>query len=190
MRFIVPIVLLALLVTLGSAASTRQPADKPNPDLPDFVISDMRVQEFPPARYAYITQQTTLAQIAEAIGPAMEKFGEAIMQHEIQPMGAPVFVYKGATGEMDKPFELQVGFPVSDLTKAQGDMQVRELEKYRCATVLFSGSMQNIPQAYGKLFADIQQAGLQPSGDSREMHLYFESVESPNNIVLIMVGVK
>lgn len=189
MRSIVLVSLLGVVLLGGLVARglARQPAAA---DLPDFVVSDLRVQEFPARNYAYITQQTTLAQIGTVIGPALEKLGEAIMQQQIQPVGAPIFVYKGATGEMDKPFEMQIGFPVTDAAKAEGDILVRALEKYRCATVLYSGAMKDIGQAYGKIFSELQQAGLQAAGDSREMHLYFESPESPNNIVLIMVAVK
>ncbi|MGF7473518.1 hypothetical protein WFJ45_22205, partial [Salmonella enterica subsp. enterica serovar Minnesota] len=74
----------------------------------------------------------------------MEQLWNDVQQNQVQIVGSPVFVYNGATGEMDKPFELQVGFPVAGDTKPIGEAKVRELEKYRCATVLFSGAMNDI----------------------------------------------
>jgi effector-binding domain-containing protein len=91
---------------------------------------------------------------------------------------------------MDKPFELQIGFPVADGAKPEGEIKVRTLEDYRCATVLYSGSMRDIAQAYQRIFTQLPEAGLEYAGNSREMHLYWEGPESPNNIVLIQVGVK
>jgi effector-binding domain-containing protein len=172
----------------GAGAAGAAPAQAG--DFPDFVISEMRVQEFPERTYLYVQHETTLAEIGPVVQQSFEQLMEPIMSGEVQVLGAPIFVYKGATGEMNKPFELQIGWPVADNTKEVGDLKVRKLEKYRCATVLYSGSMQNIAQAYMKIMPELMQAGLQPSGDSREMHLYHETPDSPNNIVLIMVGVK
>jgi effector-binding domain-containing protein len=179
---------LTLICTAAAAAWWRQPADKK--DLPDFVVSELRVQDFPARTYVFISQNTTIAQMGEVVPAAMEKLGEAIGQQSMSPIGPPIFTYKGATGEMDKPFDLEMGFPVAEGTKGPPDLQTRQLEKYHCATVLYSGGMKDIGQAYAKVFSELQQAGLTPTGDSREMHLYFESPDSPNNISLIMIGVK
>ncbi len=192
MRYLFPFLAALTLAVSGAVLVHAQAADKAaNPDLPDFVICDLRVQEFPARTYLYTEQQTTLAQIGPTVGQMMGKIVQAIGGGEFNVVGPPIFVYDGATGEMDKPFTLQVGFPVADGTKSDDDeLRVRPLERYRCATVLYSGSMANIGQAYQRIFPELAQAGLTPVGGSREMHLYFESPESPNNVVLIQVGVK
>src|SRR5262245_24472110 len=138
---VVVVVAVALYgINIGRA---HQPA-QPGADLPDFVISDLRVQEFPERNYLYLQHTTTLAQIGPVIQESMEQFEQVIRQNQAQVEGAPIFVYTGVTGEMDKPFELQIGFPVTEGTKAQGDMKVRTLEKYRCATVLYSGAVKDV----------------------------------------------
>lgn len=189
MRRLLAVLAVTVVVIAARAGHANQPA-QPGGDLPDFVVSELRVQEFPAKNYLYLAHQTTLAQIGPVIQESMQQFEQVIRQNQAQVEGAPIFVYKGATGEMDKPFELHIGFPVAEGTTAEGDMKVRMLEKFRCATVLYSGGVKDIGQAYGKIFADIQQAGLEPIGESREMHLYWESPESTNNVALIMVGVK
>ncbi|MGH7176817.1 MAG: hypothetical protein ACREJC_05495 [Tepidisphaeraceae bacterium] len=187
-HFIVPAVLLTAVVSCILRAA--EPA-KPDPGPRDgFVVSKMRVQEFKGTSYFFTTTQTTIAQMSPVVTKMMQDLGAAVGEHSVHVMGAPVFVYKGATGEMDKPFTLEVGFPVDSATKPVGEFKVRELEPMRCATVLFSGPMAQIGQAYQQVFPELFAAGLQPSGESREMHVYWEGLESPNNMVLIQIGLK
>ena len=196
---------LAVLVVFALAAVTHvaaqpatqpaKPANEPPPgaaaDLPEFVISELRVQDFPAVTYLYTQQETTIAGLGQVIPGMLEKLMEAIEGGGVQMRGAPLFIYDGATGEMDKPFKLQVGFPVAEGTKVDAaDLEVRQLEPFHCATVLYSGSMANVGQAYQKVFTDLFAAGLKPAGGSREMHMYFESPESPNNVMQIQVGVE
>ena len=173
-------------------AKPATPNDPPNDpaDLPEFVITELRVQDFPAVTYLYAQQEATIGELGQIIPTLLQKLEEAIDGGEVKVTAAPLFIYEGATGEMNKPFQLLVGFPVAAGTKPQGDLQVKQLEPYHCATVIYSGSMQNVGQAYQKVFTDLFAAGLKPSGGSREMHMYFESPESPNNIFQIQVAVQ
>jgi effector-binding domain-containing protein len=193
---LVLVTLVLVSATYLAAQPATQPAKANEPpgaaaDLPEFVISDLRVQDFPAVTYLYTEQETTIAELGQVIPAMMAKLGEVIEGGSVQIRGAPIFVYDGATGEMNKPFKFQVGFPVAEGTKVDAaDLQVRQLEPYHCATVLYSGSMANVGQAYQKVFTDIMAAGLKPKGGSREMHMYFENPESPNNIMQIQVAVE
>jgi effector-binding domain-containing protein len=193
---------LLMLVVFGAMFAHAQPAtqpaksplpnDPPNdpPDLPEFVMTELRVQDFPAVTYLYTQQETTIGELGNVIPGMLQKLEEAIDGGEVKVAGAPLFIYEGTTGDMDKPFQLLVGFPVAEGTKPQADLQVKQLEPYHCATIIYSGSMQNVGQAYQKVFTDIFAAGLKPTGGSREMHMYFESLESPNNIFQIQVAVQ
>ena len=44
--------------------------------------------------------------------------------------------------------------------------------------------------AYEKLMPAVFAAKLTPVGESREVYLYFEGVDSPNNVVQLQIGVK
>lgn len=182
------ITVLGVLAAWGAAAAHHSMKIGARAD--DFVVSEMRVQAFPAVTYLYTQHQTTLAEIGDVVRAAMEQMGEAIAEGKVPVAGPPLFIYTGATAEMDKPFDLQIGFPVHEGAAAEGDMKLRDLPAFRCATAVFSGSMAHIGQAYQQLFAQIGEAGLVPTGETREMHLYFESPESPNNVVLIQAGVK
>ena len=79
---------------------------------------------------------------------------------------------------------------VEENSKGGGDVKVRKTEPFKAATVLYTGSVFEVGQCYQKLFPAIKQMGLEPSGEEREFTLYFEELESPNNVVLVQVGVK
>ena len=206
MRHLTRPVVFATLATFVLASATylaAQPATQPGKpakpneppgaaaDLPEFVISDLRVQDFPAVTYLYTQQETTIAELGQVIPGMLQKLMEAIEAGDAKVIAAPIFIYDGATGEMNKPFKFQVGFPVAEGTKTDvTGLEVRQLEPYHCATAIYSGSMANVGQAYQKLFTDLFAAGLKPVGGSREMHMYYESPESPNNIMQIQVAVE
>jgi len=151
----------------------------------------MRLQDVKGCTFFYSATETTIPQLSNVIPPMMEGMYSAMKENQISPANAPVFVYQGITQDPSKPFQLEVGMPVQpDGAKAVGDFKVRELPTFHCATVIFSGPLARIPQAYQQLFGELFQAGLQPTGETREMFLYWEGPESPNNIELIMAGVK
>ena len=45
-------------------------------------------------------------------------------------------------------------------------------------------------QAYQKLIPALSAAGHKPTGEEREMCLYWEGVESSNNVFLMQIGIK
>ena len=173
-------------------AKADKPNDPPNDpaDMPEFVMTELRVQDFPAVTYLYTQQETTIGELGQVIPGMLQKLEEAIDGGEVKVTAAPLFIYEGTTGDMSKPFQLLVGFPVREGTKAPDGLQVKQLEPYHCATAIYSGAMEHVGQAYQKVFTDIFAAGLKPVGGSREMHMYFESPESPNNIFQIQVGVQ
>jgi effector-binding domain-containing protein len=180
-----------VLLTCGIvlAGPTTKPVN-PKDAGDDFVVSKMRVQEFNPKTYLYAETQTTLAQIGPVVTDLIGKLKETMKDGKVQPAGPMIFVYQGATHDPNQQFTLQVGFPVAPETKDIGNFKVRQLEKFRAATVLFSGAIANVSSAYQQVFTDLYGANLQPTGETREYYLYWEAPESVNNVQLIQVGIK
>jgi effector-binding domain-containing protein len=177
------------LVLPGLAAAAEEPKKAPEAK-PEFVISEMRVQRLPGRTYLYAERETTLAKIGQTyaeVVPAIVKIAEEGRAHITGPL---VSICVGATGEAETPFKLSIGFFVADDTKPVGDFKVKKLADFRCATVLFSGPSAKSGEAYKKLFESLTAAGHTPTGETREYSLYWESAESPNNIMLIQAGIQ
>jgi effector-binding domain-containing protein len=172
------------------ASITFAPALQAQPrqaDNPEFVTTPMRVVETKPTSFIYVEIETTYATMAEPVGKALAEFGAMIEAGKFIPRGPAMMVYQGATGDPNQPFTLQIGFPVNDDVKPNGNMKVRKIETTRVATLIFSGQIRHIGQAYQKLFQELFGQGLLPSGEHSELYLRWESAESDNNIVLLQI---
>ena len=53
-----------------------------------------------------------------------------------------------------------------------------------------SGPLSKVPEAYNKLMGALPPMNLKPTTTVREYYLYWETPESPNNIVQIQVGIE
>src|SRR5262249_40442375 len=147
-----------LLGNITRAGPTTKPAAKPDAaggGDEQFVISKMRIQQFTPHTYIFAETQTTLQEIGPVVMQIIPKFMETIKDGKVDINGPMVFVYQGVVIDQSKPFNLQVGMLVADGTKDVGDYHVRQLDQFRCATVLYSGAVANIGQAYQQLFTDL-----------------------------------
>lgn len=87
-------------------------------------------------------------------------------------------------------YMMEIGIPVKPGTQPAGAAQVKVLPPYHCAGLLLWGSLAHIGPAYETLKKAIQEAGLEHTGENREWVYYFESGESPHNLMGIYMGVK
>jgi effector-binding domain-containing protein len=104
--------------------------------------------------------------------------------------GPPIFVYHGATGDPTAKFTLDTGLTVPADTKALGEFKVKKLPALHAATAYFTGPLASLGAAYAQFFPQLMQAGHIPTGDMREVYLFWEGPESANNVVEIQIGIK
>jgi len=173
----------------GVCLAAEEPKKAPEAK-PEFVVGEMRLQRLSGPTLLHADTETTLAKIGAVAGQVIPAILKAADEGHVRITGPLVFVYQGTTGQPDTPFKLTIGLPVAEGTKPVGDFKVRKLADLRCATVLFSGPMAKLGEAYGKLFPALMAAGHVPTGETREYYLYWESPESPNNVLLIQAGIK
>src|SRR5205814_254550 len=77
-----------------------------------------------------------------------------------------------------------------DRAPAADEAKVREAEPFNSATFFYTGTVNDQGKAYEKLVPAMKAAGLVPTGEEREMCLYWEGVESGNNVFFMQVGIK
>ncbi len=170
--------------TAPAAPAARDPGEN------DFVISPMRVQEMRQTNYMYKSFETSFGEMGDQIHATMTELIGGIKSGDVPVTGPAIFVYHGATPDPTKKFTLEIGFQVDESAKDWNDFKVKKLDEFRCASVLFGGSVQNMPAAYQQVFADLTGAGHVPTGESRELYLMWEDETSVNNVVLIQIGIK
>ena len=105
------------------------------------------VQEMKAINYLFATRETTLNEVVQPITEIMEKLEHAIRRGDVPVGGPALFIYHGAAPDPTKKFTIEIGFPVEEGAKAFDEFKVKQVEPFRCATVLFSGPMSQIGQA-------------------------------------------
>jgi effector-binding domain-containing protein len=153
-------------------------------------LGPMRQQTIRGYTYLSATTQTSLATIQQVVGPMTEKLLKAMKENSISPHGPMIFTYHGVTGDPRTKFKLEIGMPVEEGTKAPEGLTVAKIEPFKCATALYTGAIDGIGPAYQKLIPEIFEAGLMPAMISREFYLYWEDVQSPNNVIQIQIGLQ
>jgi effector-binding domain-containing protein len=180
-----------LVLTMQTFAAEPAKEVKKEPAKPaEYLIGEMHVQTIPAQDFIYGSAETTFEKIGDVVNKYIPMLVDGIKEGKIIQKSCAMFVYKGIGQDMTKPFTLEVGWCVTDKAKEVGELKLRKTAEFKCATILYTGALSNIGKAYEKLMPALLAAGYQPSGESREMYLYFEDPESVNNVVQIQMGVK
>lgn len=179
-----------LLLTL-SALAADPPVEKPAPPPPaEYLVGEMHIQNLPAINYLYGSSETTFDKLKDVIDKYLAMLTKGIEASEIHTKGHATFIYRGVQEDMSKPFTLEVGWAVSDGTKAAGELKLKKLPATKCATMLYTGSVANIAKIYEKLMPAVAKAGLTPAGDVRECYLNWEGPDSLNNVIQVQVELK
>jgi len=150
----------------------------------------MRVQELKGMTYLFVSSKTNIAQLGDHIRQSTEKIQPALKAGAVKPIGPILIIFHGMNQNAGGEFPLEVGFPVADDITAPNGFEIKKLDKFRCATVLYSGSMQQIRRAFEAVYNDLLGAGLEPTDETRQAILLFEGQDSVNNVAMIQVGVR
>lgn len=173
-----------LVVACAAAAQAQQ-------DQPDWSISELLVKDVGPVEhFVYMETETSLGEIAEALQEVWAPMIEAENSGAIRVDGPGVFVYTGMTGGPDQPFTLQTGFPVAESNNTPDGASRGTLPAFHAATFYYTGALANIGQAYGEVFRQLDAAGHQPTGQNRELYLFWHRDDSPNNVIEIQIGIQ
>jgi len=158
----------------------------------EYAIGEMRVQTLTGFEFLYVSKEITHDQIpaaiGELVGKAMGAMKEANITRSELPTGSVICIYHDAV-KVGERFTLEAGFMVSAGTMPAGEAKVKTIEPWRCATVVYAGGISHLIEAITKLGQEVERAGLKSDGEYREYYVYWEGVESPNNITLMAFGI-
>jgi effector-binding domain-containing protein len=162
---------------------------------PEFLIGQMRVLTMSEMTFFYVTNlPTAFADLEKDLDPLIDKLYSAKAQANIIGAGPDITRYYKVDpsihpGEPDL-FLMEVGIPVKPGTQPAGEADVKTVLPYRCAGLLLWGSLAHIVQTYNSLTQAVQDAGLELTGECREWNYWFESGDSPNNLMGVYMGIR
>jgi effector-binding domain-containing protein len=153
-------------------------------------IGELIVQTIPAKHYVFGGFETEFKGMGEPVVKTLTALGDRAREMKLGLYGPVVhFYYEAPHRAPDKSFKMETGFFVPEGTKAVGDFKVRELPQFKCASILYVGPGPRIGDAWQELYRSLRAKGLTPTDEERELYLYWEGVDSPNNIVQVQVGV-
>jgi effector-binding domain-containing protein len=186
----IPLIAVVGLITVGGAALFAADQKEPARDASAPLVSDSHVQTLRAVTFCHITVKTSIQKMSQTAREGVKKLDKLMAENKIRPEGPPMFVYHGASPDPAAEFTLDMGFVVPDDTKAAGELKVDKLEKFHCMSVLYTGPAPGVSAAYEKVYPDLTKAGHTPTSESREMFLYWEGEDSPNNVIQVSAGIQ
>ena len=190
--------LTGLVAILFCSISPLRADDKPATGAPvkpsGVTIGEMRIQTIPAMTYLCTPAETTFAKMGDPVVAAFDKIFSAAAEAKLLIARPTMLVYQGNPHfTPDNPFKMEIGIIVAEDTKlpdAAEYLKVRKTEAFKCATILYTGPVDQQGQAYQKLIPALTAAGHTPTGEEREMCLYWEGPESSNNVFIMQIGIK
>ncbi len=154
-------------------------------------IGDMHLQTLPPLHFFYGTLETDFPSVGEPLGKMLNAMYKTAGVKKVPIRGPTLHIYFNSPHRNpDKRFKMETGFPVAEGAQPVGGFKVRQTPRFKCATMVYIGPAPRIGEAWEKLIRAATKAGLTPTGEEREFVLYWEDVQSANNVFQIQMGVK
>jgi DNA gyrase inhibitor GyrI len=189
--------LFAILFVMLSSITMLRGDETPAAELPNPAISigEMRIQTIPTMSYLSMPAETTFAKMGEPVKTGFDRVFGAAYEAKLFIVRPTMLVYQDSPHikfDPQKPFKMEIGVIVSDDAKvaAADDVKIRKTEPFKCATILYTGTVQDQGKAWQKLIPAMMAAGLEPTGEERAMSLYWEGMESSSNVFMMMAGIK
>mgnify|MGYP002624852251 CR=1 FL=1 len=200
-----PRLTLAALIALAFVslvlAESKNPPEPPVPpstpppaaesETPKFHLSKPIVKDIAELEhFVYGEVETTFETMMDAMTktffPLMESLGKDGVVYDYPA----IFIYNGVKSDDPKAkFTLVTGYPARPECKAPKGYKIGKLEGHHGLSADFTGPLSEISHAYQAIFKDLLAAGHQPTGQTRELYLYWDGEESPNTVVEIQVTI-
>ena len=130
---------------------------------------------------AVVKGHVTTEGLAEFLGRAFGEVINVLDKQELHPTGAPFGRYRATDGG----FDLEIGFPCSDVVKPEGRVEASELPGGRVARTMHVGSYDDVGAAYEAAMAWLTDEGCVSTGVPWECYLDGPEVPEPRTEVFI-----
>ncbi len=149
----------------------------------------MQVKSVKPINFLFFRTEAKVSDLEKFTSVARELFREAVSR-DLTVTGPVHWHYFGFSGDITKPFTLEIALPVSDFPQDyDGPFHFKRTEPFKCVSVMHEGSWYDLPEAYGKLMQYVAEQKLIPSAVNREVYVNADFNDPEANVTEIQLGV-
>ena len=150
----------------------------------------MTIKTHPPVTILYSEYQTTLKDLKQFTGEEVKKlYAEAVSKNAFIA-GPGYWIYKGADGNPDTVFTLEIAVPVQGLTKPSGNFKLKELPAFKAAVQIHEGSWERLAETYGQMIQQLNGKKMALNNECRELYINVDFQQPENNITEVQVGIE
>jgi predicted transcriptional regulator YdeE len=160
------------------------PSTQATSEFANITVGEMKVEDLQGFTFLHLKTMTTMNHISQTITANIQDLMAAAKANHVYRQGPLTIYMHGVSDDLNHPFELEVGFKVPPETVAPAGYEVSVVPTTKTAVVLYSGPMMQVRLAYGKIYSGVFGAGMSPTKNIRESVLYYEGVDSINNVLL------
>ena len=183
-----------VLLTFACAAGlTAGPQDSAQTKkAPNCTLGPVAFQTLAEGTYFYLSARATQAELPTLAPALSQRLAALLKEAGLHSFGPLLMIQRGASEDPRMPFDFEVGILAPKATKPFGEAKVRSLAAFPCATMVASGDFagEGGKAAFIALFKAAGEQGRIPTGEFREMLLYWESEASTNNLMQVQIGLQ
>jgi effector-binding domain-containing protein len=150
----------------------------------------MQIKEIKPITALCFTCQTTLAGLGQYVRVKARELYETALENKLEVTGPVYWIYNGMDGKPQTEFTLEICLPVFHTGTYTGTFKIKELQAFRCASVIHSGAWTDMYKTYEEMIGNILNNGDKLTGTSREVYINMDFINTDHNITEIQVGVE
>ena len=129
---------------------------------------EVMIQDTAPFTYAYLECSGSYEQIPAKIGLFMPEF----FKQNLMPAGNFFGMYLNSPGQVkEEELQWRLGFPIAADSAVAAPLQKGECKATKIAVYQYVGPYEKVGDAYGKIFAYIEQNGYKIAGPCIEQYL-------------------
>jgi effector-binding domain-containing protein len=154
-------------------------------------LTEVRVKDMAPRQFLCAKKQLKIAEMHEFATATVQKLIEKATELKLAQSGPIMITYFNFHGDPEQTFTAEIAVPIfaENANSAGGDFYVRKTDKFKCASTIFQGPLTGRGEAWQN-FAQKATTKGEPTEESRELYLYWEAFDSPNNIIELQLGLK
>lgn len=157
-------------------------------EIPD--ITPMRVKELPETTFFCVKKKLTLPEVGAFAAAELDPLLEAAHSAHLDVRGPVTFFYTGIDGDPKTVFMLEIGVPVCNEAKVKTPYYFVKKPKFKCVATLYQGGVKGIGPAWMQFVAKLTAAEHAPTDQCREAYFYWETPDSPSNVVEFEQGIR